>query len=1012
MNETLIEKYSLRQKGDPLWKFNLTSEEFLQLQKGLKETYNLQNVDPRDCTLYYAEWWKRCYNGGIPSKEEVFKSFANFQSFNEEAFYQRAKKGATLLGINWIQRKNMLYFKTLLLQGGLPVNHLKNDKGAYKNFLLRILDLNPTSIADFAYEPAITHMLPPSSRNDQMYECCLAIVQAINDEDEEYLKLLDNNQDLQDISGALRIRKKTLATTRRPRQIKANWLLETGVHAIRMILSIPELSSEDFRQHFLKRDDEEALDYEYKLYFNTQVICKFIKRSNDSFKVHWVNPDRLLWDAKSGFPKLLLISASGVSIDCSGHIGYLPKLDRPSLWTLVSETQYILEKGSHTLQPAGFILSPIDLFTDISEQVANLQLYDIEFKWISFESAIKLIDRDEIYEFKCGSKKFDWHIPDQKPKWMEHANAHIVRSNPRIRVTNDEGSNDIKPILQWRQKPNQSWIDWSVPLQFGWSEVKITAFGLTEFEDVFNIGALELKVHSSSLHQADLAFVENRFNIRVNESDTLAIESLNENKLRLNTKDALRIPVAVYASIRWGNQGKSLLFQLSTPFQGVEIIDNQEHLVSDGATFPIDSLYGLRLLSNQPNLVVKFYNTNRRWIIISVPLREKSMSLIAFDDKIAQLYTLSDSMSPDAVIMMEIIEVTEHNQRLLRSYKIQRYTQFIEPYFEENQLIIKTGPVPAELYAVPLDCLADQVSLFDLIYDGKNYHFRDGIEPEKLIVFADKDSKVSVQPVFVSRDPENEPTTNEDRVNRILNLKDELLRAGHEDEVWSRFFNYYLVCINNDLPFSTFDILRAVGFSSQLAARCFAYIKCFDTSQNFMNSNGKKMEDDLGFCFHWVSNTDWYAAMEWLGCQTDASIVAYIGAAIKSYFEQQNPGPQFAVIANYLLGGQIPILENNFHLNTRIIKLRESLGAKVLTELPSECPKVPDHYKSIISVNHSTAPIKILLKSPLSVALSIAGADDTLWSDGNEYIRRNVKYAQQLSPEWYSEAILFALTKI
>jgi hypothetical protein len=118
-----------------LWEYTLSNDEFDRLSTNLASAVNLANIDPRDCALYYAEWWKRMYNGGYPSKKEIFSALKGNQLFNDEDFYQYAKKGARLLGIKWIKNQNTLYFKTLLLQGGLPIKHISKNVGSYKAFL-------------------------------------------------------------------------------------------------------------------------------------------------------------------------------------------------------------------------------------------------------------------------------------------------------------------------------------------------------------------------------------------------------------------------------------------------------------------------------------------------------------------------------------------------------------------------------------------------------------------------------------------------------------------------------------------------------------------------------------------------------------------------------------------------------------------------------------------------------------------------------------------------------------
>ena len=120
----------------------------------------------------------------------------------------------------------------------------------------------------------------------------------------------------------------------------------------------------------------------------------------------------------------------------------------------------------------------------------------------------------------------------------------------------------------------------------------------------------------------------------------------------------------------------------------------------------------------------------------------------------------------------------------------------------------------------------------------------------------------------------------------------------------------------------------------------------------------------------------------------------------------------FKNMANYIIQDKKPPVSSNFFLNGRVIDLRMTLGARVLKELPQNSPKIPEIYKKILEVNSENANIKILLKSPLAIALSIDGKDSGIWDDKRDDIRRNVKYAHQLNPDWYSEAINYCLNKL
>lgn len=292
-----------------------------------------------------------------------------------------------------------------------------------------------------------------------------------------------------------------------------------------------------------------------------------------------------------------------------------------------------------------------------------------------------------------------------------------------------------------------------------------------------------------------------------------------------------------------------------------------------------------------------------------------------------------------------------------------------------------------------------------------HYYFRIVPDTEKLVVFSGKESKERIQPAFISLNPNNELTTPEDRLDRVCQFKSDLLAANYEDDVWQLLLGYYQVCLNNDLPYSTFDILRSVSFSSELAAKCFLFLVSYDQTENFIDDAHRKMEHDLGFSFHWVAKGHWENAMNWM-CNDDMELMRLLFIALKKQYSTLIPINNFNQISGYVLYDQKPAILEGYHLNSRISEMRARIGAKVLKGLPQKCPKIPDHFKQHMLVDTANAPVKILLKSPLAIALSIAGKDETLWCKEYEQIRRNVRYSYQLDPEWYGEAITYCLNKL
>ena len=137
----------------------------------------------------------------------------------------------------------------------------------------------------------------------------------------------------------------------------------------------------------------------------------------------------------------------------------------------------------------------------------------------------------------------------------------------------------------------------------------------------------------------------------------------------------------------------------------------------------------------------------------------------------------------------------------------------------------------------------------DLENNGGMYYFKSPPLLEKYVIFCSKESDVKVQPAFIYLNHQNEITTPEQRIERIIHFKDDLLKAAYSEDIWNQFYSYYKICLDNDLSYSTFDILRAAGFSSELATKTFVFLLCQDTTENFAAQACKKIEFDLIILF-------------------------------------------------------------------------------------------------------------------------------------------------------------------
>lgn len=127
--DTILEKRNLEICPQPLWKLKITKEEYEELRTLLeKRTHLFQNKEPflnfkRECTLFFAEYWRREYVDGKHSKQMVYKALESTRKsvdFTND-FYEKAIKGAKILKLEQYDGRRADPLNSLLYQGGLPM---------------------------------------------------------------------------------------------------------------------------------------------------------------------------------------------------------------------------------------------------------------------------------------------------------------------------------------------------------------------------------------------------------------------------------------------------------------------------------------------------------------------------------------------------------------------------------------------------------------------------------------------------------------------------------------------------------------------------------------------------------------------------------------------------------------------------------------------------------------------------------------------------------------------------
>ncbi|MCD9854524.1 hypothetical protein LUD75_07390 [Epilithonimonas sp. JDS] len=1008
-DKILISRNIKNHFGNPLWKFQLSNTEFQQLKTSFSLCENKNRINPIDTALYFAEWWKRCYNGGKPSKEVIFQSLGSTveKIIDCESFFKKAKTGAEILGVKWLKKQNVLFFRTLLLQGGLPIQHISENEGSYKNFLLAVLEEQPESIEDFMFQPQITNLLPPSSRNDIVYENCLEIVKSILNDENTYDDLLNSNVAITKITKELRDRKVHLQKKERVSKIQNYWLLNSDPQKTNLSLRL------GLGAHYTKESLEHILGFEvteksYQFFINDQLVCVFQRMLSGNYKTDWNNQLSQDWTNENLLPNCYVI-VNDKKIEVKDFITLIPDFSEPTLWAPFSDNEWRLIKGNSTNSETAAVLFPETWKYQRESEV--LSIFNLNFNWVRFEGQIEISNDSFTRHYTSNVCSFDWTIISQNPKWMVKSNMVVVQSIPKIIVYNDQNEilklNDYEIFLKTKSAKEWDNIKELNQIPAGCIDLKILRDQTIAYDCFYNLGNLRIDFQNQSISSAELSISNASFDVKIKETPILQVFEQSKNQSYKLSVDTLhnKIPNSILASLKKGNS-KSLYFEIASPFVGMTLIDQDGKIIPEKTHLTFNHLHGIRILSQtNETVIIKFKNILRPEVIISKELHLKAQPLISFRDELIRLYYLADAMNHENMVSIEL-----QKDGICRQYFLKGFTHSLNvEHQSQGKLSLWNSDDDLSLYAVPLNCSAEKINLIPLFREDNNYTITQTNFTSQYIIISSYEKNRHLMPRFVNTDNDFQGIGKNERIELYHN---QLNSSDFNSNIWKEVLAYFTICINQNIPFSTFDQLRAVSRSSAVASRVFFFLGINHINPDeFIQRIIPEFEKDLGFCFHWVKKEDWGISIN----ETSQFIVdRYFTKGDESFTKVVELFSKYMCENNL---SQLIQYFNNQKISTQKVynpfvdEIRANLGQRVLKELPDMKPNVT-HYYDIPKNNYGK--FSLLIKAPIAVAESIKNVQKEfpIWggNDFREQIRRNIQYAQYLSPEFYNRIILQVLS--
>jgi hypothetical protein len=1004
--------------GRPLWKYNFSDEMVTTFQRELQNV-NPDIMDSRDFTLWFAVWWQKFYDGNAPSESDVFMQLGgnNLYKITYKEFFERAKDGAIRLNIKWSKGpKNELKFRTLLLQGGLPLNHIKNNSGNYFDFIKSLIKEDIRSVDEIGDSPHLFKKLPVSARKRHIYENCLFFINEIqNDENDEYETLFSNNAETQ--KGYYEIKLLENRSIKKPQNKKPKvfWKLNKTDSKLKINLHLG--FNEVYRKEEEKVGSEEQQEVRhelfsvlgftpteklYNIYIDNVLMVKFIRNRKGDYNTHYFSSKQTKWK-RNQVPEIMVTWAGNQQI-LSHLIQHVPKLNKPTLWAKSGEKgewKYVRTNVCNADEAA--ILYPNNYTGD--EQFQVLEFKDHLYNWFEFTGQTVLHKNAKTLTYQTGVRAFDWTIESHKPEWMCNANMPVINGRLNVFIYDNMGTRirNRNINLSYRSKGSDSnWIEYNSRnvLAIGCYSVRIKYDDITLEDNVYNIGNLNVKYLERFLYNSKLA-IENSgsLNISLDETDLVSIETY-DNTYHLNLDSQKRkIPSQISGRLKLGNQ-KSLRFALCNPFKGIGLLDQSGNILHEWTTLSLTNLAGYRIMCSVENSVVYFQNDlevekdPHNAIKVSSLLTQTETPLSDLIELIKPVLYLGDVFNTKNKVTATIESGKDFY------FKVGLFSHSIY-HSDETSLLPSFNLYKSEsvlnLFALPLNCKLSQIEAYPIYNDGENYHLPTIKDIDSYVIVSEDPwltkQQFQLRPTFRTIiSSQEEGVLNP--VDRIKNYHDALLATDYSSSVWKELLAYFKFCIQFDLPYSTFDQIRAIQRSRECAVKAFFYLGLNSGLDTFADKISLEIERDLGFNFYWAGREEWQLCFNYWLDRKGVEEINKLSGIMTGYFAAAD----LEALIPYL--DNIKVIKSSVD-NSKLRSVRSCLGERTAKELPKNIPFTNSEYNIPIQ-NHIN--INFLIKSAIAVAESIMGNDHpemNLWgyTSNNARIRRGVQYAQSLSQQ-------------
>lgn len=870
----------------PLWKLKLTEEEYTDLKNTLvQNAYRLEDFGI-EAALCYAEWWRRDYNGGIPSREDVAVGLGLPRCCWKQ-LYKAARHGLASHGFAFIHSlKGNEYFRTLLNQGGLPVNYIENgtNLSGFSRFLIGLVEeLSSINIdwddnnLDLIKNFNCIAYLGKAFKNDNIYDVSLQIAHAIISEEDRWLPYDDTDASLSELTKSLKREYWRVKSEHRTKPLSLTWKLRlTSSESANLFVNlnvVKEISSKSI----------EGLDYQSCYTFDVFVagvlVGKYVRKSlvkDDEGEVVGAIYSRITVgvanDIKwNGEPVV------EVKIRCDNDDrlfptlcgSYPPNFECPQVFQMLDDNVYALKSTANAEN--NIAVFSTDWKCDGSHKLLlNGELY----------SAIEFADKVDLHN--CVSNE-DVSITNEFTpycaefrgtyiQWVEQSNFKLLTRIPVISVFDQTGNRvgNIRPKYrvhnsktEWRNLSN------ACLLPFGLVDIKVE-FPDNKYvmETFYFIDDMTFVSRNEGMFSTELR-LESRHTVsaKVCECEDLSVEMIDKNTWKIS-RDACASKYSPTCNLKIIAEGNPpLRVSVAVPFEGIVISDLEGKIVPSGKIISYDNLRYFNIISHgRTSKIDVTYSSDRiadndkimhfrsRVIDGMVPLSD-------YRDLFARMFQLygANTFDRSSSVKLRICDKSVYIRKFVLDSELVSGKILITDNTTEDTAGFKYD---GEVYALPVseDIKPAELVQIKLEPCGCNlFAIPEELLNSEAIIFSGTENTRRLVPKYYNfrqEDYSREVRREESAINTRLWGE----RLGEDDvfagEYWAKTVKAFRIISEFNLPFTTYNAFKAIGHNPKLLVK-FILACWLNGASDIFIQEIDRLEDELNIAVHWIPCTVW-----------------------------------------------------------------------------------------------------------------------------------------------------------